>query len=127
MEKWMASKARWMEEEGTWRVSNLRRRWWDEEGEHFERLAVLDTALAMQISDFGQRNEAMSTLGRTALREAIEREKTRGSGGERLLQLERHAVTPRTECDSFALLHHERHALAQQAQRRSMRRRHLHP
>ncbi len=92
-EKWMASKARWLEEEGTWRVSNLRRRWWDAEGEHFEKVAVLDTALDMRISDFGQRNEAMSTLDWRELKAAIEREKARGSGGERLLQLELHTRT----------------------------------
>ena len=92
-EKWMASKARWIEEEQTWRVSNLRKRWWDADGEHFEKVAVLDTALAMSIDDFGQRNEAMSTLGRRELKEAIAREKARGSGGERLLQLERHTRT----------------------------------
>ena len=39
----------------------------------------------MSIDDFGQRNEAMSTLGRRELKEAIAREKAR-SGGERLLQ-----------------------------------------
>ena len=92
-EKWMASKARWIEEEQTWRVSNLRKRWWDADGEHFEKVAVLDTAMAMSIDDFGQRNEAMSTLGRRELKEAIAREKARGSGGERLLQLERHTRT----------------------------------
>lgn len=94
VESWTASKAKWMPEEQTWRVSNLRRRWWDQEGkENFERIAVLDTALAMRISDFGQRNEAMSTLNRSELREAIDREKARGSGAERLLQLERHSRT----------------------------------
>jgi len=92
-EKWMASKARWLEEEGTWRVSNLRRRWWDADGEHFDKVAVLDTALDMRISDFGQRNEAMSTLGWGELKAAIQREKARGSGGERLLQLEMHTRT----------------------------------
>ena len=92
-EKWMASKAQWLEEDQTWRISNLRRRWWDSEGEHFEKVAVLDTALTMSMDDFGQRDEAMSTLGRVELREAIAREKARGSGGERLLQLERHTRT----------------------------------
>ena len=92
-EKWMASKARWLEKEGTWRVSNLRRRWWDEGGEHFDKVAVLDTALDMRISDFGQRNEAMSTLNWDELKAAIQREKARGSGGERLLQLEMHTRT----------------------------------
>jgi lipopolysaccharide export system permease protein len=92
-EKWMASKARWLEEEGTWRVSNLRRRWWDADGEHFDKVAVLDTALDMSISDFGQRYEAMSTLGWGELKAAIQREKARGSGGERLLQLEMHTRT----------------------------------
>ena len=94
VEKWMASKARWLPEEQTWRVSNLRRRSWDVAGvEHFERIAVLDTALNMRIGDFGQRNEAMSTLDRTELQSAIEREKLRGSGAERLLQLERYTRT----------------------------------
>ena len=94
VEKWTASKAKWMEEEQTWRVSNLRRRWWSETGEEgFEKVAVLDTALAMRIADFGQRNEAMSTLDRGELRAAIAREKAKGSGGERLLQLERHTRT----------------------------------
>ncbi|MBK12595.1 MAG: hypothetical protein CL849_03600 [Crocinitomicaceae bacterium] len=92
-EKWMASKARWLEKEGTWRVSNLRRRWWDEGGEHFDKVAVVDTALDMRISDFGQRNEAMSTLNWDELKAAIQREKARGSGGERLLQLEMHTRT----------------------------------
>ena len=40
----------------------------------------------MSIDDFGQRNEAMSTLGRRELKEAIAREKARVRG-ERLLQL----------------------------------------
>ena len=94
VEKWTASKAKWMEEEQTWRVSNLRRRWWSETGEEgFEKVAVLDTALAMRIADFGQRNEAMSTLDRGELHAAIAREKAKGSGGERLLQLERHTRT----------------------------------
>ena len=91
-EKWMASKARWIEEE-QWRVSNLRERWWDGMASTSRRWPVLDTALAMSIYDFGQRNEAMSTLGRRELKEAIAREKARGSGGERLLQLERHTRT----------------------------------
>ena len=91
MEKWMASKARWIEEEQTRRVSNLRKRWWDADGEHFERVAVLDTALAMSIDDFGQRNEAMSTLDRQ-VKEAIARER-RGSGGRDCSSSERHTRT----------------------------------
>jgi len=94
LEKWTASKAKWLEEEGTWRVSNLRRRSWDESGvESFEKVALLDTALQMKISDFGQRNEAISTLNRAQLRAAIEREKAKGSGGERMLQLAGHTRT----------------------------------
>lgn len=93
-EKWTASKAKWLEEEQTWRISNLRRRWWDEAGvEHMERLAVLDTAMVMRMEDFGQRAQAMSTLNWAALKAAIEREKAKGSGGERLLQLESHTRT----------------------------------
>jgi len=53
----------------------------------------LDTALQMKISDFGQRNEAISTLDRNELKAAIDREKAKGSGGERLLQLEGHTRT----------------------------------
>lgn len=94
VEKWTASKAKWMEEQSTWRVSNLRKRTWDESGqEHLEKVAVLDTALQMKISDFGQRNEAISTLDRNELQAAIDREKAKGSGGERLLQLEGHTRT----------------------------------
>lgn len=94
VEKWTASKAKWLPEKQTWRVSNLRRRRWNAQGEEdFEMVAVLDTALAMRISDFGQRNQAMSTLDRGELRAAIEREKAKGSGGERLLELERHTRT----------------------------------
>ena len=93
-EKWTASKAKWLPEEQTWRVSNLRKRTWDADGgETFERLAVLDTALVMRMEDFGQRSQAMSTLGWTALQEAIEREKAKGSGGERMLELEAHTRT----------------------------------
>jgi len=93
-EKWTASKAKWLPEEETWRISNLRRRTWNGQGnERFEQIAVLDTALAMRMTDFGQRSQAMSTLGWTALQEAIEREKAKGSGGERLLQLESHTRT----------------------------------
>ena len=93
-EKWTASKAKWLPDEETWRVSNLRRRWWDAEGvEHFERTAVLDTALTMRMEDFGQRSQAMSTLGWSELNAAIEREKAKGSGGERLLELESHTRT----------------------------------
>ncbi|MCH1581750.1 MAG: LptF/LptG family permease [Flavobacteriales bacterium] len=93
-EKWMASKAKWVPEAETWRISNLRRRSWDAEGlESFERIAVLDTALVMSIEDFGQRSQAMSTLDWRELRAAIEREKAKGSGGERLLQLESHTRT----------------------------------
>jgi lipopolysaccharide export system permease protein len=93
-EKWSASKAKWLPEEQTWRISNLRRRWWDEQGvERFERSAVLDTALTMQMSDFGQRSAAISTLGWSELQEAIAREKAKGSGGERFLQLESHTRT----------------------------------
>jgi len=93
-EKWSASKAKWLPEEQTWRVSNLRRRWWDEQGrERFERVAVLDTALTMRMTDFGQRSAAMSTLGWRQLQEAIEREIAKGSGGERFLQLESHTRT----------------------------------
>lgn len=93
-EKWTASKASWMPEEGVWRVSNLRRRWWDNDGvEHFDQAAVLDTALAMRMEDFGQRSQAMSTLGWSDLQEAIAREEAKGSGGERMLQLESHTRT----------------------------------
>jgi len=94
VEKWTASKAKWMEEQSTWRVSNLRKRTWDASGqEHLEKIAVLDTALQMKILDFGQRNEAISTLDRNELKAAIDREKAKGSGGERLLQLEGHTRT----------------------------------
>lgn len=93
-EKWMASKAKWVPEAETWRISNLRRRSWDAEGlESFERIAVLDTALVMSIEDFGQRSQAMSTLDWRELKAAIEREKSKGSGGERLLELESHTRT----------------------------------
>ncbi|MBL6645738.1 MAG: LptF/LptG family permease [Flavobacteriales bacterium] len=93
-EKWMASKAKWVPEAETWRISNLRRRSWDAEGlERFERIAVLDTALVMSIEDFGQRSQAMSTLDWRELKAAIERERAKGSGGERLLQLESHTRT----------------------------------
>ena len=93
-EKWTASKAKWLPEEGTWRISNLRRRSWNAQGEErFERTAVLDTALNMSIDDFGQRSQAMSTLGWSELQEAIDREKAKGSGAERLLQLESHTRT----------------------------------
>jgi len=93
-EKWTASKAKWLPEQETWRISNLRRRTWNAQGEEeFEIKAVLDTALNMSIDDFGQRSQAMSTLGWDDLREAIDREKAKGSGGERLLQLESHTRT----------------------------------
>lgn len=93
-EKWTASKAKWLPEDETWRVSNLRRRTWDVQGkEQLEQMAVLDTALDMRMADFGQRSQAISTLGWDELQGAIEREISKGSGGERLLQLEAHTRT----------------------------------
>jgi lipopolysaccharide export system permease protein len=93
-EKWVASKANWLEEEQTWRLANVRIRAIDDAGE--ESIVFhnrVDTALAMRLTDFGRRNESVSTLDYKALDDLIASEREKGSAAVTGLELERFGRT----------------------------------
>lgn len=93
-EKWVASKANWIEADSTWRLANVRIRTLSEGGT--EALAFhnrLDTALNMRLEDFGRRTEAISTLDYRDLDSLIDSERAKGSSGVTALDLERHGRT----------------------------------
>ncbi|MCH2199072.1 MAG: LptF/LptG family permease [Flavobacteriales bacterium] len=92
--KLMASKAKYVEDTGRWLITNVRIR--DIHPDGTEDLTIvnqIDTALAMQISDFGARSEIVSTMGYGELTDYIEEEKLKGSGNVAYIEIEKYSRT----------------------------------
>lgn len=92
--KIMAAKARFNEDTGRWLLSAVKVRDFNPDGSQKLRLVEeIDTVLTMQISDFGQRAEVISTLNYSELTEYIERERLRGSGNVAFIEIEKYSRT----------------------------------
>lgn len=92
--KLTASKAKFLPDEGIWKLTDVRRRTIHDDGlETLEHFSELDTALSMRISDFAERKEIISTMGYTALKEHIEKVKKKGSGDETRIEIELYSRT----------------------------------
>ena len=89
-----AAKAQWLEKDSIWHLVNASiRNMNPEDGtEQFRYLTAYDTTLAMQISDFGQRSELISTMTTPELDEHIVAVAALGAPVTHLV-LERHART----------------------------------
>lgn len=89
----LAAKATWLEEDSVWRLINARIRDFDSEGnEHLRYLTRMDTALNMNISDFGQRSVMTSAMMTPQLRRHIDIEQRRGAKVA-MLKLEQYGRT----------------------------------
>jgi lipopolysaccharide export system permease protein len=89
-----AAKARYDEERGHWVLSAAKVRDFHPDGSQKLTLREeIDTVLTMQISDFGQRAEVVSTLNYSELTEYIERERLRGSGNVAFIEIEKYSRT----------------------------------
>ena len=94
--KLMASKARYLEDEGPgrWLITNARVREINADGtEGLKFYAEIDTILPMELSDFGQRAEIISTMSYSELTDYIEAERLRGSGNVAFIEIEKYSRT----------------------------------
>ncbi|MEO0403492.1 MAG: LptF/LptG family permease [Bacteroidota bacterium] len=92
--KLTASKAKFIEQDSIWRLTDGRIRSIYEDGTESIRLfSELDSTIDMVIADFGRRKEIVSTLGYQELKSYILEEESKGSGDVAMLEIELHSRT----------------------------------
>ena len=89
-----SSKAKWMEEEQVWRLTDGKTRVFHPDGtESFTQFVELDTAINMKIADFGQRKEILSTLNYRGLKNYIAEADAKGYGNIAMMEIELYSRT----------------------------------
>lgn len=89
-----SSKARWLEDEGVWKLTDGKTRTFNPDGtESFVQFIELDTVLNMRIEDFGQRKEILSTLNYRGLKDYIAEADAKGFGNVAMMEIELYSRT----------------------------------
>lgn len=93
-QKIMAAKARYDDENNRWIINAAQIRKFHPDGSQtLVHVDEIDTVLTMQLSDFGQRAEIVSTLNYDELTEYIASERARGSGNVAFIEIEKYSRT----------------------------------
>lgn len=93
-QKLMAQKAYYDSTNNTWTLNQVRlRKFLEDEKETVLYRSKVDTTLAIQFSDFGQRDEAVKNLSTPELNEYLRKEKLRGSSKVKLIEVEKYMRT----------------------------------
>lgn len=92
--KLLAAKASYNEAEDQWSITAAKVRDFLPDGsQRLRHYNQIDTTLTMKISDFGQRDEIISTLNYRELTDYIESERLRGSGNVAFIEIEKYSRT----------------------------------